>query len=517
MKRAPLVVLLMASAESGCTEFPNEPPATVTVEQATSWPTEMFVRDTDTVAIRVTLQNSTTVSGLRVNWQSSDQQVLEVTEVQSSQDTRDSSLTAQLAAVVITHARGAALVTAAVEGDGPFKAIDYAGTIVVEERWISVSAGFDHTCGLTIDHDAYCWGTPAGGLGLGNGRTTGSLIPVSVFGGLKFSNVSAGRDHSCGLVLGSGLAYCWGFNRYGAVGNNSQFDQLTPVQVSFGRTFKSISAGLFYTCGVTHTNAAHCWGFHRLGQLGDFAPPAQRPIPDPVLSDCDGDGSRCALTPVPVRTTTFAPSALEFLEAVAGQLWFTCGIEADSTAACWGLVPFVVAGDFDNPPDCSPDPRQCIVAVPGGHRLKVISTGFDHACGITTAGSLLCWGRNNSGQVGSGVISPGDPIPVEVSGGRHYETVSAGTEFTCAITMEAIPYCWGKNNVGQLGGGTSASAVPVPVSGGLHFVHLGTGAEHACGVTPEGAAYCWGQNARGQLGDGSTTPRPTPERVKEPG
>src|SRR5258706_108414 len=215
--------------------------------------------------------------------------------------------------------RGSAEVRVSVDQGGPVRQIEMQQQITVFERWISVSAGFDHSCGVTLRRDVYCWGTPDNGLGLGTGTTAGALKPALVFGGLKFSTVSAGRDHACGLLLESGLAYCWGFNTWGTVGNNTQFDQLTAVPVSFGRTFRSITAGLFYTCGATDGDVVLCCGYDRLGQLGDFAPPALRPVPDPIIA-CDARGFRCALTPVPVRTTILAPP-VALTSVSAGRLW----------------------------------------------------------------------------------------------------------------------------------------------------------------------------------------------------
>lgn len=498
----------------GCTEFTNSTTTGVTVHRGAGWTREWLVGDTDTLAIEIALPDSVSVTGLNVTWRSTDPSVLEVSELppESGANGKD-SLEVQLKAVAIALTRGTVEVQVSVDQGGPFHQGELKQQIPVFERWVAASAGVDHTCGVTIRRDAYCWGAPDNGLGLGTGTSAGALVPATVFGGLKFSTVSAGRDHACGLLLATGLAYCWGFNVWGPVGNNTQFDQLTAVPVLVGRTFRSITAGLFYTCGATPGDVVYCWGYDRLGQLGDFAPPALRPVPDPLIA-CDPRGFRCALTPVPVRTTTLGPPVA--LTAVsAGRLWTTCGIQTNQTAVCWGVVPFLISGTEAAPPDCT-NPASCIVTISTTLPFKSLSVGSDHTCGITTDNRLFCWGRNDFGQLGIGNAGVGGATPVEVTPGRSYLEVSAGREFTCGIASDSTPYCWGRNNLGQLGSTIQSPAVMPTIIPGFRFSSISAGLEHACALNAKGVAYCWGQNARGQVGDGSRINRFTPMRVSEP-
>jgi alpha-tubulin suppressor-like RCC1 family protein len=125
----------------------------------------------------------------------------------------------------------------------------------------SVSAGSEHTCGVTTTGAAYCWGVGSGGQ-LGNGSTGDEKVPVAVSGGLVFKSVSAGITHSCGVIT-TGAAYCWGKGFSGQPGNSSYDDSSTPAAVSGGLTFASVSAGNGHACGITTSGAVHCWGeFH---------------------------------------------------------------------------------------------------------------------------------------------------------------------------------------------------------------------------------------------------------------
>ena len=134
-----------------------------------------------------------------------------------------------------------------------------------------ISTGDVHTCGVTTGGAAYCWGWNNEGQ-LGTGDTTRSASPVAVVGGLTFAMVSAGDRYNCGVTTG-GAAYCWGYGPTGNLGDGRGADSATPVAVAGGLTFASVSAGEGYgydhTCGVTTDGVAYCWGANMEGELGD--------------------------------------------------------------------------------------------------------------------------------------------------------------------------------------------------------------------------------------------------------
>jgi len=134
-------------------------------------------------------------------------------------------------------------------------------------RFIAISAGEAHTCGLTLDGSAYCWGRNTSGQ-VGDGTTTQQLTPVPVAGGLRFTTISTGSNHTCGVTL-SGRADCWGANAEGRLGDGTTMPQSTPVAVAGGLSFTTIRGGDFHTCGLTTSNGAYCWGANNGGQLGD--------------------------------------------------------------------------------------------------------------------------------------------------------------------------------------------------------------------------------------------------------
>jgi alpha-tubulin suppressor-like RCC1 family protein len=343
----------------------------------------------------------------------------------------------------------------------------------------SISAGEQSTCGVTSAGTAYCWGDNIYGE-LGNGTTNSSTTPVAVSGGLTFQAISV-SGNTCGVTT-AGAAYCWGFGTTIST---------TPVAVSGGLTFRSISAGTFHSCGVTTAGAAYCWGDNTAGELGNGT-------------------TTSSMAPVAVS------GSLTFQSVSAGT-YYTCGRTSAGAAYCWGDNRY---GELGNGTAII-GPTSAPVAVSGGLTFQSISAGFQHACGVTTAGAAYCWGSNTSGELGNGATT-NSTVPTAVSGGLTLQSVSAGgfasgggqfyvdQQFTCGLTTGGMAYCWGDNTFGKLGNGTTTSSTtPVAVSGGLTFQSISPGWGYACGVTSAGA-YCWGDNGAGEFGTGTRTSSPVP-------
>jgi alpha-tubulin suppressor-like RCC1 family protein len=131
-----------------------------------------------------------------------------------------------------------------------------------------ISAGLMHTCALTVQGAAYCWGLNADGQ-LGNGGNANSPTPVPVAGGLTFEAISAGWWHTCALTA-TGAAYCWGLNFHGQLGDGSNATTLAvPAPVAGSLTFDDLAAGGHHTCAITPSRMTYCWGSNSSGQLAD--------------------------------------------------------------------------------------------------------------------------------------------------------------------------------------------------------------------------------------------------------
>lgn len=345
----------------------------------------------------------------------------------------------------------------------------------------ALTGGDYHTCGLDINGIVYCWGRNNSGQ-LGDGTTEVSRpSPAPIAGGRILVSTTTGGNHTCAIGTDRN-AYCWGNNSAGNLGNNSTTSSRTPVLVVALAFPTSISAGFFHTCAVTSGGTAFCWGNNPSGELGD------------------GTTTR--------RLRAVAVSGNLRFTAISAGGQFTCGIEAGQAAYCWGQNNVGQLGDGTTIAS-----RLSPVPVAGGLTLASVSSGTSHACALTPGGTAYCWGHNGSGQVGIGTFVQGGRAPLPVTGGHTFIVVVAGGGHSCGVTSGGVAYCWGDNQFGQLGdGSTTRRAAPVAVTG-VALASITAGADHTCGLTAGGAAYCWGNNQGGALGDGSTTSSPTPVAV----
>jgi alpha-tubulin suppressor-like RCC1 family protein len=261
------------------------------------------------------------------------------------------------------------------------------------------------------------------------------------------------------------------------------------------------------TAGVSHTCAIHLIITVNPGGR------TESPAPDGILCWGDnhygqlGDGTTLAhAPPAAVTGLTATPSSVG-----AGD-GFTCATISDGRAACWGRNNGGQLGDGTTTDRTLPKSVASTVQFAAGVRIAV---GAAHTCALDVNGLAYCWGENEHGELGDGTtISRSAPVPV--SGGVKLKSITAGGAHTCGLTDSGVAYCWGDNADGQLGIGAVSGPVTVPtrVAGARAFSSISAGADHTCAVgATDLLAYCWGLNADGQLGTGSTSNAAQPAAV----
>lgn len=291
-------------------------------------------------------------------------------------------------------------------------------------------------------------------------------------------------DHACAIDVERNV-WCWGANYYANIGQGASGDDVPrPVRVPGLVTIVDLGSQDGSTCAVRGDGALLCWGYAMNEFVGD-----------------DGGGDYVTLpTQVPGVTGVVA---------VEGGSGFLCVRYGDGTMGCRG------ENDDGQLGDGTQTDRPTLAPVTGLSGVEDFDVGHDHVCAVT-GGKLMCWGRNFSGQLGLPMDGGPYHVPTEVPGLAPVTRVGAGQFFTCAVHQDGTVSCWGRRASGNLGDGSDSAASnspPVQVAGLTDAVSVSLGNYHACATTAGGELWCWGNNGAGQLGDGTQDTRPTPVKV----
>lgn len=323
--------------------------------------------------------------------------------------------------------------------------------------------GGRHTCALLLDKTVLCWGSN----GQGQAAADPSLFPSSVLStplrgadGITtlgdVQQIALGDSHGCAR-LGDGSVACWGDNSFGQIG---QGDVPTPSYVA--RTVlddtekpladvQDLAAGDFFTCARTSKGALYCWGSNTFGQLGAAAPPGQTGRATLFL-DTNGQGFETA--------TAFALGGFHGCAiATAGRVFCWGSDESGQLGGPLGTGGAGGAGGVTNPrlgARRGAEPVQVLDAAGGKlEGVLALALGAQHSCGVKAGGTVYCWGRNGSGELGNGTTgqaSGARPVVVDTDGQLAAGALglALGNRHSC-VAVKGGAYCWGVNLNGQLG------------------------------------------------------------------
>jgi len=335
-----------------------------------------------------------------------------------------------------------------------------------------------------IQQVVYSWGEGAGGR-LGYNDDVDQSSPVLVAGGFTdWESVSGTRETGFGIRSNKEL-YGWGLNNTGQIGDGtSGINRLSPVTVVGNISWAAIASGYELTVALSIDNKAYAWGANNVGQLGD-------------------------------GTTIDRSSPVTVTGGITDWTQLSCGgrtsfgITSEGELYGWGTG----VGDGTAITRSSP------VLVAGGiNNWKQVSAGARHINAITLDGILYTWGRDPVGLPDSTLDPVTSPITV-VGGITDWDQVDSGNGYSLATRSNGVLYAWGgrgtSNDRGKLGDGTTIDrSSPVTVVGGItDWVDIAAGQQQSAAVRSNGVLYSWGRNDVGQLGDGTTIDRSSPVTV----
>jgi alpha-tubulin suppressor-like RCC1 family protein len=253
-------------------------------------------------------------------------------------------------------------------------------------------------------------------------------------------------------------------------------------------TAVAVAAEYDHACALLANGAVRCWGSNADGQLGSPSTPPS--------------GSS-----VPVAVSGIAGAV-----AIATGAYHTCALLQDGTLRCWGRNDQSQLGDGTRTSSVSP------VRVNGITDAVAVSGGGVHTCAVLRDGTAWCWGENEFGQIGDGTTNTA-LTPSRVIGLSTAVGVSAGWRHACAALADGSVRCWGQNEFGQLGDGTvTNSSTPVATRGIASATAVTAGWwHHSCARLADGTVQCWGTNEWGQFGNGTTTGSTSPVTMGDTG
>lgn len=307
---------------------------------------------------------------------------------------------------------------------------------------------------------------------------------------LYWRAVSAGSGFTCGLTLSTNPTYdkkvkCWGSNggTY-KLGNKTSDNSLVPTDVAAdgvlkGLSIKKLVSGMSLSCVIASDDNAYCWGHNTQYGLGDNTTTTRT---SPVAVYRSG-----VLNGLTVKDIGLASNHIG------------CVIASNDRAYCWGENLSGGVGDNTTTPRAAPV-AVYTAGVLSGKSLTAIDGGNSNMCATDTAGIMYCWGGT---YLGNGSTS-GSLVPVQITmngalSGKTVTQMAMGNSFTCVLASDNKPYCWGANNRGQLGNGTTTySYAPTAVTttgalSGKTLTSISAGNTWTCVTATDGRVYCWGQ------------------------
>lgn len=338
--------------------------------------------------------------------------------------------------------------------------------------------------------------------------------------------LAVGANHTCVARTDGGVT-CWGANNNGQMGSgiaSGPVQELLPVTIPGEALAEAIYSGGEHVC-VRAGDALWCWGRNNSNQLvpggAGVLGPSLLPVDWPLgvvglslehscVGEPGGPGIQCLGSNFndelgggggqPI--TSQLPGARVVDELALGDD-HSCA-RSGGQVWCWGSDQYGQLGQNTVP---GPTTMKTEVGLPGA--VTMLAAGSEHTCATVDGGEAVrCWGRNNDGQLGDGTtINRQLPASLAVPLPAAVVALDSSVDTTCALLADGDLWCWGGLNSADLGidiATSTALTMPqrVPTTDALPeaIAGFGVGSRHLCAYASSGRLWCWGRNSAWQVG-----------------
>ncbi len=351
-------------------------------------------------------------------------------------------------------------------------------------NWSSAAAGNAHTIAIKNDGTLWAWGSNYQGQSGNNIEETTSVPTQEITKTTNWSSAVVGSDHTI-AIKNDGTLWAWGRNLNGQFGDGTTENKSVPTQeITKATDWKNVNAGHSYTVAIKNDGTLWAWGNNSNGQLG--------------IGTSES-------TSVPTQEITKA----EDWKNVSAGKWHIVALKNDGTLWAWGYNSYGKLGDGTITNRSVPTQENTEAA-----DWNYISAGSDHTISIKNDGTLWAWGYNGFGQIGDGTTTTRYISTQESTDALDWRYISTGGSHTVALKSDGTLWVWGKNDVGQLGNGSSTKRdVLSPIqenSNTKNWMCISTGESHTVALKSDGTLWVWGSNTYGELGDGTSIQRQVP-------
>ena len=349
--------------------------------------------------------------------------------------------------------------------------------------WSQVGGGQTYSMALKADGTMWTWGNNTQSL-LGDNTTLERSSPVQIGALTTWSSIAAGGSGSMMALKDNGTLWSWGINNRGQVGDGTEINRSSPVQVGALTTWSKIATGGDNSAAIKTDGTMWLWGLNNYGTIGD-------------------ELTFHRSSPVQV-------GALTTWSKVALGNNHTMAIKTDGTLWAWGRNNVGQLGDNTTANKSSP------IQVGSLTTWSQIDGGNSFAVALKNDGTMWLWGNNDYGQQGTSTTNISRSSPVQVGSLATWSKISAGTQgMSFAIETDGSWYSWGRNASGGLGDDTVINrSSPVQVGTEVYGWSLvSRGGYHTAAIRADGTLWAWGRNQVGQHGRNDTVLRSSPVQL----